>query len=195
MKAPVALLALAGCGHPAAPRPPPCPDAPVVVSSQEDLDALAPCAGLPGLTVKSGAPLDLTPLAGLTAIDGDLVIGPTLALGRVALPGLTTVGGKVAIVSGGALGGVFLPALTRAGAIEVRDHPGLADLLLPRLATVERDLAIVRVPTLELVDASALATVGGAVTIAAPALTTWLGAPPTAAGPRTLTAPAFADAP
>jgi hypothetical protein len=108
------------------------------------------------------------------------------------LPALATVGGRLAIVSGGRLGGVYLPALARTGALEIRDDPALAELILPRLAAVDRAFTLVRVPDLEVVDASALATIGGDLTIAAPHLLTWLGPPPTAAGARTVAAPALA---
>ena len=62
----VAALAIgAGCAGRVTPRPPPCPTAPVVVTSQDGLVALAACRELPGLTVRSAGPLDLAPLARL----------------------------------------------------------------------------------------------------------------------------------
>lgn len=184
------LIALLGaCAARTTPRPPPCPTVAVVVSSQADLDALSGCPTLAGLTIRSAAPLDLAPLAALTAVRGDLVIGPTLALERVTLPALAEVGGRLAIVSNGGVRGVVLLALTRVGALELRDGLGLTEVLIPRLATVTAAVLIVRVPALELVDASALTTIGAALTITAPRLATWLGTPPTPTGPRTVDAP------
>ena len=185
----IALTSLGACAARTTPQPPPCPTAPVVASSQADLDALAGCPTLAGLTIRSAAPLDLAPLATLTAVRGDLVIGPTLALERVTLPALAEVGGRLAIVSYGGVRGVVLLALTRVGALELRDSLGLTEVLIPRLATVTAAVLIVRVPALELVDASALTTVGAALTITAPRLATWLGTPPTPTGPRTVDAP------
>lgn len=186
-------LAAAACSGPSArPRPPPCPSTPVVATSQESLDALAGCRSLPGLTIRSAAHLDLAPLAGLTAVGGELVIGPTLALDRVALPALASVDGRLAIVSGGSVGGIFLPAVTRVGDFEVRDQVALAELIVPRLAAVTGSVTIVRVPALELVDLSSLATIGGDLTVAAPQMSTWLGDAPAVAGARAVDAPALA---
>ncbi|MBK9031844.1 MAG: hypothetical protein IPL61_11050 [Myxococcales bacterium] len=179
-----ALGALAACGHPAPTTTARgCPTAAVVASSQEQLDALAGCARLPGLSVRSAAPLDLAPLAGLAQVDGDLIIGPTLALTSVGLPGLRTVGGRFAVVSGGAISGVFAPTVVEVGALEIRDLPSLATLSLSRLVSIGGPITIARVLALELVDVSALTTTG-AVAIDAPPATTWLGARPVgAAGP------------
>lgn len=193
----VTALALAACPSRTPPRAPAaaCPTTPQVVTAQAQVDALAGCASLPALTLRGAAPLDLAPLATLTTVDGDLVIGPTFALDRVHLPGLATVGGRVAIVSGGTVTAIQLPALTTAGALEIRDHLSLAQLVVSRLATVTGAVTIVRVPTLELVDAGALTAIGGDLTVAAPALSTWLGTPPAPAGTRTVDAPGLAGPP
>lgn len=197
MIARAALVVVAACGPGAAPRAPApaCPAAPVVITAQAEVDALAACTSLPGLELRGAAPLDLAPLAGLARVDDALVIGPTFALDHVVLPGLASVGGRLAVVSGGNVTSILLPALTRAGAIEIRDHLSLAQVVVPRLAAVDGAFTLVRVPTLELVDATALAAIGGDVAIAAPALVTWLGALPATAGARTVDAPALAGPP
>ncbi len=182
MRRALAVVALvAACSHGGAPRTPTprCPSTPVVASSQADLDALAGCARLPGLTVRGGGDYALAPLAELAQVDGDLVVGPTLALGSVGLPALTTVGGRFAVVSSAAVTGVFAPALTAVGSLEVRDNASLVTLSLPRLARVEAAWTLLRVPLVEMVDASAVIHVGGAVVTSVSPTATWLGTPPT----------------
>jgi hypothetical protein len=186
----VALAAL-GCRHGAAPAPAACPIAPVVVASAEQLTALGGCARLPGLTIRSAAPIDLAPLAALEVVDGDLVVGPTLALTSIGLPALRQVGGRLAVVANGAVAGVFAPALTSVGALEVTDDAALTTLSVPRLAEVTGALTIRRVAALETIDASALARVGGDLTVEAPAATVWLGGRPEVAGATTVRAPGW----
>ena len=70
MRLGLGALALAGCHHGAAPSTRACPDRAVVASSQAQVDALAGCARLAGLTVRTAAPLDLAPLADLARVDG-----------------------------------------------------------------------------------------------------------------------------
>jgi hypothetical protein len=175
----VALAAL-GCRHGAAPAPAACPIAPVVVASAEQLTALGGCARLPGLTIRSAAPIDLAPLAALEVVDGDLVVGPTLALTSIGLPALRQVGGRLAVVANGAVAGVFAPALTSVGALEVTDDAALTTLSVPRLAEVTGALTIRRV-----------ARVGGDLTVEAPAATVWLGGRPEVAGATTVRAPGW----
>ena len=184
MRIALAVVLVAACGHGgAAPKTPTprCPTVAVVTSSQEQLDALAGCTRLPGLTVRGGGDYALAPLAELAHVDGDLVIGPTLALTSVGLPALVSVGGRFAVVSSAAVSGVFAPALTTVGSLEVRDDASLVTLSVPRLATVEAAWTLVRVPLLEMVDASAVEHVGGAAMIEVSATATWLGTRPTAA--------------
>lgn len=156
----VALAAAlaAGCGHPARPRAPACPAGDVVVQSQADVARLAGCARLPGgLAIRSGAPLDLGPLAGLEEVRGDLVIGPTLAVGGIGgFSRLRAVGGALRVSSNGSATGAWFPALERAGAVEVVGNVSLAELVLPRLAAVDGDVVIRSNPSLQLVDAGAL---------------------------------------
>lgn len=163
------------------PRPTPaptCPTAPVVASSPEALAALAGCRRVAGLTVRGAGPLSLAPLADLERVDGELVIGPTLALDAVGLPALVEVGGRLAVVSSAAAAGLYAPRLTAVGALEVRDDLSLATVSLPALATVAGPVTLTRLPALELVDTSALVRVDGAVAIAVPEGALWLGRRP-----------------
>src|SRR4051812_40364946 len=91
-------LGLAACGPGRGARGPGggCPETgPVLLTSDEDVAAVAGCARLPGLTVRTAAPLDLARLTALTVIDGDLRLGPTLAITTVSLPALTEVTGTL----------------------------------------------------------------------------------------------------
>lgn len=178
MRRAAALVVAATACHPRPARAPSCPSAPVVVTSPEALAALAGCRRLPGLTVRGAGPLSLAPLAELVQVDGDLVIGPTLALDAVGLPALVEVGGRLALVSSAAAAGLYAPRLTAVGALEVRDDLSLVTVSLPALATVAGPVTLTRLPALELVDTSALVRVDGAVAIAVPEGALWLGRRP-----------------
>lgn len=186
-----AAAMVVGCGHPAPAAPAArCPaTGPVDLRGPEDVAAVAGCATLPGLRVATAAPVDLSGLTA-TTIDGDVVIGPTLAITTVTLPAVTRIRGRLRVAGSGDLTAVFLPALTLVGALEVEGDPSLTSVSAPALVRVTGDLTLARLPALELVDTRALAEVGGALTLAAlPALTTWVGPPATVAGPRAIDAP------
>ncbi len=179
-----ALLLAVGCHGTPRPTIAACPTSPVRVRSQADLDALRPCTSLAGLDLRGAVPFDLTPLEHLARIEGDLVIRGTFALGSVRLPALTHVGGEIAIIGNLDLAGVYLPALVRARSLVVTDAPPLIEIMLSSLAELPGDLRLARLPSLELVDLSALPAVGGAVAVeAAPFINTWLGPTETRAPP------------
>ena len=175
----VVTIAMAACGHRRAPAVTVCPvSGPVMLYGPEDVDGLRACARVPGLTIRTGAPLDLSKLTALSVIDGDLVIGPTLAITTIALPALTEVTQTIRIAGNGELAGVFLPALRRVGALEVADDPGLLTFSAPALTEVVGPITLARLPSLEVFDSHALITVGGAVTVTGtPDGLTWLGRP------------------
>jgi hypothetical protein len=175
----LAWVALAACGAPPArPVAPVCPGAATLVASRGDLARLASCATLRGLTVRSGAALDVSELRALTAITGDLVIGPTVAIDDVHLDALRTVGGAVRVAGNGLLRGLYLPRLERAGAIAIDGNAALTTISLPRLVaagalqvtddaslealevsaltSIDRELVLAGVPRLDLVDAGEL---------------------------------------
>jgi hypothetical protein len=159
-----AALALAvplwACGAPvAAPVAPGCPADRAVVARPADLARLASCATLRGLTVRSGAALDLSALRALTAITGDLVIGPTVAVEDVDLPALRTVGGAIRVVGNGVLRRLHLPRLEQAGGIAIDGNPVATAIALPRLQVVHGALRITDDAALELIDLAALASV------------------------------------
>ncbi|HEX3481730.1 MAG TPA: hypothetical protein VHT91_42250 [Kofleriaceae bacterium] len=155
-----ALVVLTGCGAaPVSPSAPGCPDGVMRVASRGDLVRLASCATLRGLTVRSGAALDVSALRALTTITGDLVIGPTLAVEDVELPALRTVGGAIRVVGNGLLRQLRLPTLELAGTVVIDGNPVVATIALPRLQTVHGALRITDNAVLELLDLAALASV------------------------------------
>jgi hypothetical protein len=159
----IALLALAGCGGSPMSAVSPtnegaagCPEREAMVASRGDLARLVSCATLRGLTVRSGAALDVSALGALTTITGDLVIGPTVAIEDVQLRGLRTVGGAIRVVGNGLLRGLYLPRLERAGAIAIDGNAALTTISLPQLAVVRGALRITDDASLEAVELSAL---------------------------------------
>jgi hypothetical protein len=155
----VAIVALTGCGASPASRAPGCPDGVTLVASGGDLERLASCATLRALTVRSAAALDVSELRALTAITGDLVIGPTVAVEDVELPALRTVGGAIRVVGNGLLRQLRLPRLERAGEVVIDGNPVVTTIALSRLQIVHGALRITDNAALELLDLAALATV------------------------------------
>jgi hypothetical protein len=157
--APAVGSASPGSSLPAAPESrgaPGCPERGALVASRGDLARLLSCATLHGLTVRSGAALDVSALSALTTITGDLVIGPTVAIEDVQLRGLRTVDGAIRVVGNGLLRGLYLPRLERAGAIAIDGNAALMTISLPRLAVVRGALRITDDASLEAVELSAL---------------------------------------
>lgn len=136
------------------------------VAGRGDLERLASCATLHGLTVRSGATLDLSVLRVLTTITSDLVVGPTVAVEDVELPALRTVGGAIHIVGNGLLERLRLPRLERAGEVVIDGNPVVATIALPRLRIVHGALRITDNAALELIDLAALATVDAELVVA-----------------------------
>lgn len=162
---------LAACGGPQKPSaPPPCPrDA--KIAAQEDIAALATCVSLESLTIRTGAPLDLAPLATLERIGRALTIGPTLAIDHVSFPALREVG-ELTIQSNALLRGVFLPALASAGRVTIAGNGQVTTVSLPRLARVQLELRIEDNGSLEIVDLTQLAFVESLGIVNNPVLTT-----------------------
>lgn len=160
-----------------------------MVHGPEDVEALAACARLPGLTVRTAAAVELARLDRLVALDGDLLIGPTLAVTSVSLPALAEVGGKVRIAGNGDLTAVILPALVKAGPVEIVDNASLATVSLPALREVAGPVVLRRLPGLEIVDTTGDPRLDGGLDVGeVPRLGTWLGVP-AAKGPVRLDAP------
>ena len=160
------IVAVAGCGGAPAVAPGRTCDGDRVISRQEDVAEVAACGELAGsLTIRGAAVADLSALAPLEAVRGDLVIGPTFDLDVVAVEGVRQVGGALRVVSNGLATGVFLPRLEHAGSVEVAGNVGIAGVSLPALRTIDGDLVVEDNPNLERFDADALESVGGAIRI------------------------------
>ena len=171
MRPSLASLALvAACARPpvVAPAAPACPaDRRLVLASQDDVLRARACTSAQTVVVRTGAPVDLKPLAQLATIDGDLVIGPTVGIDTVSLGGLRTVGGNVRVVSNGLLQGVFLPRLEQAGRIEIEGNVALTTVSLPRLARVDGAVRVTDNAELALLDVPVLAVIDQALVLAA----------------------------
>ena len=137
----------------------------MVVATQADVDRLVGCVTLPGLTIRTAAPLALAGLETLARVDGDLALGPSVAIEALSLPRLTAVTGTLTIDSNASLDGIVLPRLARAGAIVVEDNTALAALSLPAVTHIDGDLRVSRSPSLELVGLPALQRVAGRLVI------------------------------
>lgn len=160
-------VVLAACGGaPARREAPRCdPEARLVLAGQDDVFAAAGCLTVQSLTVRSGAPLDLSALAKLHVIFGELRLGPTVGLDELRLPELHSAG-TIAVASNHDLHGIFLPKLTTAGSIAIENNIALTTISMPALANVRETLAIRENGDLELVEMSSLATIGGELHVA-----------------------------
>ena len=132
----------------------------VVLGSQDDVTNFAGCKTASGVTVRTGATVDLSPLRELEQITGDLVVGPTVGIEEVAFNGLVHVGGAVRVSGNPSLRGLFLPRLEDAGRIAVDNNVTLTTIALPRIATVFGALVLSDNRALELVSIPELVTVG-----------------------------------
>ncbi|MDX2091052.1 MAG: hypothetical protein SFX73_24545 [Kofleriaceae bacterium] len=138
-----------------------CPsDRTVAPGTQDEVERLAGCTSLSGVTIRTGAPLDLAPLRSLETITGDLVIGPTVGLEELSLAELREVRGSIHVVSNNSLAGLFLPRLERAGRIAVEGNSALTTISMPRLDAVESSLIVSGNGGLELLDVNAVTRIG-----------------------------------
>ncbi|HUS64620.1 MAG TPA: hypothetical protein VMZ28_08770 [Kofleriaceae bacterium] len=131
-----------GCGGaaPAAAKPT-CPRGDVTVQTSEEAAALAPC----------------------TAIEGNLTIGPSMALTSLAgLERITRVGGALVLRGNLVLAGAYFPALVAAGAIVIEDNRLLETASLHHVGRA-REVSVRRNRALERLDLGALA--GGTVAL------------------------------
>lgn len=161
------LVLLAACPGTRTAGTPACPqDRTVVIGSQDDVKRHAACESLSSLTVRTGAPVDLTPMSTLVTISGDLDVGPTVGVEELKLSELREVGGTVRIASNTSLHGLFLPRLEKAGRIEVEANASLTTIALPRLTAVAGAFVVAGNSLLEIVDISELATVGKDLVVA-----------------------------
>ena len=132
----------------------------VVLGSQDDVAGFAGCKTASGVTIRTGATVDLSPLRDLEQITGDLVIGPTVGIEEAGLNGLMHVGGAVRVSKNPSLRGFFLPRLEDAGRIAIDNNVTLTTIALPRIATVYGSIVLADNRGLELVSIPELVTVG-----------------------------------
>jgi hypothetical protein len=143
-----------------------CPQGKVVsLGLQEEVARFAGCTKAAGVTIRTGATIDVTPLRELEEITGDLSIGPTVGLDSVAFNGLLRVGGTIRVASNGSLRGLFFPRLEHVGRIEVDGNVVLSTISLPRLADVQGSMVITDNHGLELLSAGMLTTIGSELVI------------------------------
>jgi hypothetical protein len=135
-------------------------DRSVVIGLQEDVAAFSGCKRASGVTIRTGATIDLSPLRDLQEITGDLVVGPTVGVDEVSLNDLERVGGTIWVAGNGSMQGLFLPRLQQAGRLDIEDNVELTTISVPRLISVAGAVVIADNHNLELVAASALTTVG-----------------------------------
>lgn len=144
-----------------------CPEGRTVeLSLPEDVTRLVGCEKVAGIVIRTGATIDVTPLADLEEITGDLSVGPTVGVDTVAFNGLLRVGGTIRVANNGSLRGLYLPRLEHAGRLEVDNNAVLSTISLPRLADVSNSLVITDNNALELVTATLLVTIGQELVIA-----------------------------
>lgn len=160
------FVGLAGCWFHGG-EPPHCPtDRTLDLALQDDVANAAGCKRASGVTIRTGATVDVGPLHELAEIAGDLSIGPTVGIDEVALIGLVHVGGTIHVAYNGSLRGLFLPRLVEAGRIEIDGNVSLNTISVPNLARVLGAFVITDNHALELLDISALVTVGKELVIA-----------------------------
>jgi len=167
---PLGVIVLVACGGarlPPAPATADCPRGSIVVTGQEQVEALAGCARIDGdLRIRTAAPLHLDALGSIETVTGALVVGPTLGLDIVAgLDRLREVGGVVRIVANGDVTGAYLPALERARAVEISGNVAVLQVVMPRLREIAGDLHVANNPALEMVDVVMLEQIGGALVV------------------------------
>ena len=158
-------IVVAACSAPQRASTPAC-GAETVVSlrGQDDVEAAAGCLTIAKLSIRTGAPLDLAPLAKLHVILGELSVGPSVGFEDLRLPELHSVG-AMTVVGNGNLHGVFFPKLTTAGSLTVDGNVALTTLSMPRLSKVRGDLVVRDGGDLELVELSSLVKIEGALRV------------------------------
>ena len=160
-----ALLVLAACSGPQRAEPPACTaETALVLGGQDDVAAAARCTVVASLTIRTGAPLDLAPLAALREVRGAIVVGPSVGFEELRLAGLVAAG-SLAVSANGNLLAVQLPELASSGAIEIASNSALTTIAMPRLAVARGDIAVVGNSEVGLVELSGLAAIEGTLRV------------------------------
>lgn len=142
------------------------PDRTIVLGAQEDVTAFAGCKRASGLTIRTGATIDVGPLHDLEEVRGDVTVGPTVGIENLAFNGLVWVGGAIRVTDNGSLRGLYLPRLDHAGRLEVDGNFELTTIAIPSLVAVDGAVSITDNHDLEVVFAGALTTVGKELVVA-----------------------------
>jgi hypothetical protein len=162
------LVFVAACGASEPPakspaRPPACPSGDVVVHVDEDAALLKPCRVIEGDLIV-GPSFALGSLVGLDRVErvaGSLELSNNAAMGGLFLPGLRQVGGDLTIESNLSAETVSLHHLEQVGGdLVVRDNRALLRLDLGALRQVRGRLVLADHPALESVSLDALADAG-----------------------------------
>jgi len=162
---PSSALLVACAGAPKRAEPTPCnADAKIVLAGQDDVAAAGGCLTIQSLVIRTGVPLDLTPLTKLHVVLGDLRVGPTVGLEDLRLPELHSAG-AITIAGNGDLHRVFFPKLVSVQSVAIESNVALTTILMPALGRVSEALTIRSSGDLGLVELSSLQTVGGALTV------------------------------
>ena len=144
-----------------------CPqDRTIAITTQDDVARFAGCKRARDIAIRTGASLDLAPLAKLERIDGDLVIGPSVGLEEIGLNGIEHVGGAIRVSDNAAMHGLYLPRLIDAGRVVVDGNPALRTIAMPRISTIRGPFVVADNPRLELVTASELLAIDRELVIA-----------------------------
>src|SRR6185437_10160777 len=114
-----------------------CPqDQTITITTQDDVARFATCKRARNVVIRTGAAIDLAPLAHLQEIRGDLIVGPTVGLEEVGLNGLERIGGAVRVTDNAGMHGFYLPRLLDVGRVVIDANPGLRAVALPRVAQI-----------------------------------------------------------
>lgn len=155
---------LVACGGPQTVRETEChAEAQIVLRGQDDVAAAARCLTIASLEIRTGAALDLAPLAKLHVILGALRVGPSVGFIQLDLPELYSAG-SITIAGNGDLHGIRLPKLASVGEVAIESNVALTTITMPRLAKAAA-LAVEGHAELGLVELSSLATVDGALRV------------------------------
>lgn len=138
----------------------------VELSLPEDVKKFAGCERASGILIRTGATIDVSPLADLQEVTGNITVGPTVGVDSIAFNGLVRVGGTIHVANNGSLRGLYLPRLEQAGRIEVDNNAVLTTISLPRLAHVDGSLVITDNASLELVTTTRLVDIGQELVVA-----------------------------
>ena len=137
----------------------------VELSLPEDVKKFAGCEKATGITIRTGATIDVAPLSALEEITGDLSIGPTVGVDTVAFNGLVHVGGTIRVANNGSLRGLYFPRLEHVGRIEVDNNAVLDTISMPRLAKVDNSLVVTDNNALELITTTLLVDIGSELVV------------------------------